>query len=192
MRTCALGGISAGLLACLYCGVLFAADGEGRIMRPVDGAAMPSPQVDIIATAPAGKLHLDGQPVSAAEPFPDVWHTVIKATPGIHSLALTWDGGRKEIRFYVGPNIPDGFRPFHQHPPVAGVVCTQCHEMSSRGHFRFKGGCFDCHQRDRFAKIHTHDPGVLSECGLCHNAHGSTEKALLLYPKETACKQCHN
>jgi predicted CXXCH cytochrome family protein len=27
---------------------------------------------------------------------------------------------------------------------------------------------------------------------LCHNAHGSTVKADLLYEKEKACKICHN
>lgn len=180
------------LLATIFSGALPAVDEAGKIMRPVDGAAMPSSQVDIIATAPAGKLQLDGQPLTAEQPFPDVFHTVVKAAPGVHSLVLNWDGGQKQIRFYVGPNPPAGFQPYHQHPPVANVPCTQCHEMSARGHFRFKVGCFDCHQRDSFAKVHTHDPSVLSECGLCHNAHGSTAKALLLYPKETACKLCHN
>lgn len=161
-------------------------------MRPVDGAALPSAQVDIIATAPSGKLVLDGRPLTTEQPFPNVWHAVLESAPGVHSLVLTWEGGRQEIHFYTGKNPPAGLKPFHQHPPVAGVRCTQCHEVSSRGHFRFKGGCFDCHQRNQFAKVHTHDPGVLSECGLCHNAHGSTAKALLLYPKEIACKQCHN
>jgi predicted CXXCH cytochrome family protein len=37
-----------------------------------------------------------------------------------------------------------------------------------------------------------HAPDVLSECGLCHNAHGSTVKANLVYPKQTACKLCHD
>jgi predicted CXXCH cytochrome family protein len=27
---------------------------------------------------------------------------------------------------------------------------------------------------------------------MCHNAHGSTVKAHLLYSKEAACKLCHN
>ena len=79
-----------------------------------------------------------------------------------------------------------------EHPPVAEVKCTQCHELSSRGRFRFRNNsCFDCHPKESFAKVHTHDATVLTECGLCHNAHGSTVKAHLLYPKETACKQCH-
>jgi predicted CXXCH cytochrome family protein len=176
------------LLAPLLC----AADEAGKIMRPADGAALETGPVDIVATAPAGKLELDGKPLNAAQPFPNVFHASAPAAAGVHSLALSWEGGRKEIRFFVGPNPPAGFQPFHQHPPVPGVACTQCHEMSRRGHFRFKGGCFDCHQSAGFARIHSHDANVLAECGTCHNAHGSTVKALLLYPKQTACKQCHN
>ncbi len=181
-----------GLMVGLLCGLLPAADEAGKIMRPADRAALSTGPVDIVATAPSGKLELDGRPVAAEQPFPDVFHAALKAAPGVHSLVLSWDGGRKEIRFFVGPNPPAGFEPFHKHPPVAAVQCTQCHELSRRGRFRFKGGCFDCHQRDSFAKIHSHEPAVLEQCGLCHNPHGSTVKADLLYPKETACKLCHN
>jgi predicted CXXCH cytochrome family protein len=180
-------------LVVLSCSAASAAEEAGKIMRPADKAAMPSDVVDIVATAPAGKLELDGKSIAAEQPFPNVLHTSVKTTPGEHSLALIWDGGRKEVHFFVGPNPPADFQAFRQHPPVAEVKCTQCHELSSRGRFRFKNNsCFDCHQKASFNKVHTHDPTVLAECGLCHNAHGSTVKAHLLYPKETACKQCHN
>lgn len=173
--------------------ILSAADDDvGKIMRPVDGAAFSSGQVDIIATAPSGKLELDGEPISAQEPFPNVFHADIKVTPGVHTLTLRWGGQKKEIKFFSGATPPSGFAPFHEHPPLSNIPCTQCHEVNQRGRFRFKGGCFDCHQRDGFAKIHApHSDATLHECGLCHNAHGSTTKALLLFPKETACRQCH-
>lgn len=179
------------LLAALACpGV---EEEAGRILRPAPQSSFPvGGEVDIVATAPAGKLQLDGQPVDAAQPFPDVFHAVVKPAPGAHALALIWAEGRKEVPFFVGPNAPAGFAPFRQHPPLAGVRCTQCHELTSRGRFHFKGGCFDCHRQQAFATVHTHDAGVLSECGLCHNAHGSTVKAHLLYSRETACKLCHN
>lgn len=61
----------------------------------------------------------------------------------------------------VGPNAPEGFQPFCQHPPIPGVQCTQCHSLSRSGNFIFEGGCFDCHQRNDFTGIHTHDPGAL-------------------------------
>jgi predicted CXXCH cytochrome family protein len=176
----------------LACGGLSAADdAAGKIMRPVDNSSYASSQIDIVATAPDGKLQLDGAAIAAEQPFPNVLHAVVTAKPGLHSLALAWEGGRKEAHFFVGANAPNGFQPFRQHPPIAGVQCTQCHGLSRSGRFIFKGGCFDCHQRDNFDKIHTHDPGVLERCGMCHNAHGSTVKAHLLYSKDAACKLCH-
>ncbi len=168
-----------------------AADG-GKIVRPTDRAALPAGEADVIATAPAGKLELDGKPVPAGEPFPNVFHATIKPEPGEHTLALAWDGGRQEVRFFVGDNLPAGFKRFVRHPPQAGVACTQCHGLSTRGRFRFKGGCFDCHQQEAFAGIHFHPVHILQECGICHSAHGSTVKAHLTMPKELACKQCHN
>jgi predicted CXXCH cytochrome family protein len=177
----------------LALGLVSAADDEvGKIMRPADNSSHPNGQIDVVATAPSGKLSLDGAPVQTESPFRDVFHATLKAAPGSHTLALAWEGGKKEVHFFVGPNPPAAFQPFHQHPPVANVQCTQCHGLNKRGRFVFKGGCFDCHNREGFSKIHTHEPAVLEQCGTCHNAHGSTVKAHLLYPKETACKICHN
>lgn len=180
------------LLLVLLCMILPAADEAGKIMRPVNSAALPSGKVDIVATAPEGTIELDGKPVKAEQPFPNVFHATTEVSPGAHTLALIWKEGRKEIRFFAGPNAPAEFRAFRTHPPVAEVQCTQCHELTRRGRFHFKGGCFDCHKQEAFAKVHTHNNEVLAECGLCHNAHGSTVKAHLLMSKELACKQCHN
>ena len=40
---------------------------EGKIMRPVDGAALKESKVDIVASAPEGKLELDGKAIPADE-----------------------------------------------------------------------------------------------------------------------------
>lgn len=181
------------LLTGLECGPVSAEDsGEGMIMRPVNGAALGRREADIIATAPAGKLLVDGQPVTAEQPFPNVLHAAVKVSPGVHSITLLWEGGKKEIKIFAGENPPSGYTPFHAHPPIESVQCIQCHEVNQRGRFRFKGGCFDCHKQSAFATIHTHNETVLRQCGMCHNAHGSTVKADLLYPKEMACRQCHD
>jgi predicted CXXCH cytochrome family protein len=184
----------AGIGVTLLCvaAVISGSDDAGKIMRPADGAALASGEVDIVATAPAGKLQLDGVPVVAEEPFPNVFHASAKADPGQHTLALIWEGGRKEVNFFVGENPPAEYKPFSQHPPLADVECTQCHDVSRRGRFRFKGGCFDCHQKQDFTKVHPHPVHILQDCGMCHNAHGSTVKAHLILAKELACKQCHN
>lgn len=168
-----------------------AASDDAKIMRPADHSALSNGQLDVAATAPNGKLELDGKPLDAEQPFPNVFHAKLKTASGLHTLALIWPDGRKEIQFFSGPNAPAGFAEFHQHPPVADVPCTQCHELSKRGRFRFAGGCFTCHQQEKFAKVHTHKPDALSECGMCHNAHGSTVKAHMLQSKEAACKLCH-
>jgi predicted CXXCH cytochrome family protein len=177
--------------AVLLCCLLPAADEQGKIMRPPDGSSFRSGPVDIIATAPGGTLEVDGKQITAEQPFPNVLHAKAEVAPGVHKLALVWPDGRKEIRFHTGPAVPAGFEPFRQHPPVTAVPCTQCHELSRRGRFVFKGGCFDCHQDATFARVHTHAKDVLQECGLCHNAHGSTKKSHLVFSREVACKQCH-
>jgi len=179
------------LPAAVFVAAIAGAQDEGKILRPVDGAALSAETVDIIATAPAGRLELDGKPIQAGEPFPNVFHASTQASAGEHRLALIWEGGRKEIRFFTGANPPVDFKTFQRHPPLEAVECTQCHGVSRRGRFRFEGGCFTCHVEDNFTKTHPHAVHVLQECGLCHNAHGSTEKAHLLYPKEKACKLCH-
>jgi predicted CXXCH cytochrome family protein len=182
-----MGALPAAVLVAAIAG----AQDEGKILRPVDGAALSAETVDIIATAPAGRLELDGKPIQAGEPFPNVFHAKTQASPGEHRLALLWEGGRQEIRFFTGANPPAGFQAFRQHPPLEAVECTQCHGVSRRGRFRFEGGCFGCHVEDNFTKTHPHAVHILQECGLCHNAHGSTGKGLLLYPREQACKLCH-
>jgi predicted CXXCH cytochrome family protein len=179
--------------ALLVAGVLYGQD-EGRIMRPADLSAHAAGEIDIVAKAPAGKLELDGQVMEAAEPFPNVYHAKVTPSAGEHTLAIVWESGRKEVRFFVGDNAPAEFKAFQHHPPVPGVQCTQCHGISSRGRFRFKGGCFDCHQKEKqaFVEIHAHPEYTFVECGTCHNAHGSTAAKHLIYPKEIMCKLCHN
>ena len=188
------GSAGAGIAAVLLCAgaTVSAGNDVGKIMRPPDGAALASGEVDIVASAPAGKLELDGALVAVDEPFPNVFHGTAKAGPGKHTLALVWEGGRREVNFFVGENPPAEYKPFSQHPPRAGVECTQCHGVSRRGRFRFKGGCFDCHQKEDFTKVHPHPAHMLQDCGMCHNAHGSTVKAHMTMAKELACKQCHN
>lgn len=179
------------LSAAILAAVAATAQDDGKILRPADGAAIAGDTVNIIATAPAGRLELDGKAIEAKEPFPNVFYATTAVSADEHRLALVWEGGRKEIRFFAGANPPADFKAFRQHPPLEAVECTQCHGVSRRGRFRFEGGCFACHVEDAFTKTHPHAVHVLQECGLCHNAHGSTEKAHLLYPKEKACKLCH-
>ena len=174
--------------------VLYSQEDAPKIMRPVDGAALTSGAVDVIASATDGVIEIDGKAIEVERPYPAVLRAKPKLADGQHTIGLVTKEARKEIRIFVGAGAPpSGFAAFREHPPIPDVACTQCHEVNRRGRFRFKGeGCFDCHQQDGFAKVHTHLPDTLSQCGSCHNAHGSTVKAHLTLPKDAACRQCHN
>ena len=174
----------------LLTGMIFAQEERVRIMRPVDGAAISQGKLRIVARGPSGKLELDGQVLQTQEPFPNVFHATVEPSPGEHTLKLLYDGGEREIHFFVGANAPAKFAPFKAHPPIQ-IDCTHCHGLSRRGRFQFQGGCFACHQEEAFKSIHEHESHVLQECGQCHNAHGSTAKALLTLPKKQACMLCH-
>jgi hypothetical protein len=176
------------LAACLS----FAADDAGKILRPADRSSIAKGPVDVVATVPAGgRIELDGAPLKLDTPFPNVYHGKIDVAAGEHKLTIFWEDQRRQVTFAVGPR--EGFTPFRQHPPLADVACTQCHELSKRGRFRFKGGCEDCHAPAAFTKSHTpHKAENLAECGMCHNAHGSTVKGHMLRSRELSCKLCHN
>ena len=178
-------------LTALVLGALAAAQDGGVIVRPTDRSALPEGEISVLARAAGGRLELDGAPVSAEAPFPNVLHAKVSPTPGEHTLALVWEGGRREIRFFAGQHAPAEYLPFRQHPPTE-IACTQCHGVSRRGRFRFTGGCFECHEQEQFAGIHQHAPHVLEQCGMCHNAHGSTAQAHMTLSREIACKQCHD
>ncbi|MCY3775440.1 MAG: hypothetical protein OXH11_05620 [Candidatus Aminicenantes bacterium] len=181
------------LVAAVFLGLLSPAiaGGGGKIVRPPDRSILPAGEISIAATGPGARLELDGQLLSAHEPFPDVFHAKVTPAPGEHSLALVWEDGRREIRFFVGEGAPEGFAPFRLHPPFA-IDCQTCHALSRRGRFRFKGDCFACHNKTTFVDSHQHAPHVLQDCGLCHNAHGSTVAHHLVVSRDTACKLCHN
>src|SRR5260370_15548391 len=145
----------------LMCGSPSVADDEaGNTVSPADNSTQQSGKIDVVATAPSGKLQLDGVSIEAERPFPEVFHATLKAAPGMHSLVLLWEGGKKEAHFFVGPNPPAGFQPFHQHPPLADVQCTQCHGLNRRERFVFKGGCFDSHRQESVSKVHTPEPSA--------------------------------
>jgi predicted CXXCH cytochrome family protein len=178
-------------LAALALTTLALAQQDGVVVRPTNDSAFPEGEVTVIARAPGGRLELDGEPIEAEAPFPDVLQARITPPPGEHTIALIWEEGRQEVRFFVGGNPPESYRRFRTHPPTE-VECTQCHGVSRRGRFRFTGGCFDCHDKEEFGGAHQHEPHELESCGLCHNAHGAPAKALMILPRKTACQQCHD
>jgi predicted CXXCH cytochrome family protein len=161
------------------------------ILRPTDGAALEEGKLSVIAAAQGGRLELDRVAVRLEEPAPGVLHGIVEVSPGEHTLALIWPGGRREARFFVGRDAPAPFVPYRQHPSSA-IECSRCHEAGGEARWRFKGGCFDCHDRDEFPRSHSHTADEIPGCGSCHDPHGSTVAALLLAPRTKVCGQCHS
>ena len=57
------------------CGLPSAADDPaGKILRPADNSSHESGQIDVVATAPAGTLQLDGIVIQAEQPFQNEFH----------------------------------------------------------------------------------------------------------------------
>ena len=165
---------------------------ENAIVKPRDGAWVQGGVLEVIAKSPDGQLLLDGEPLSADQPFPGVLHARVEIEPGRHMVRLASSEGHAEVIVHTG-NAPagDAVDPFVDHPPIQ-TECTLCHSISRRGRFRFSGGCQNCHAEQSFIETHSHQPHELASCGMCHDAHGSSAANLLLLSKEAACKQCHN
>ena len=181
------------LLAALFC---YAQEPPPTsILSPPANSAHPAGPVRVIARGARGaKLLLDGAAVTATSPAPGVLSASITPKPGEHTLEIAGAKDSQKVRFFSGAGAREPFLPFRAHPPVE--TCTSCHALKD-GEWAFArpslgGICFGCHDREAFPGTHSHVPGVLADCQLCHDPHGSTAKGQLKMSKETACKQCHN
>ena len=187
-------GFTSSLLAAALLGLPAApvAAEDPVLVKPLAGTWIPGGELEVIAKAVAGRLVLDGRPLEAEEVFPGILLARIAVEAGGHSLRVESAGGSQEIRFRSGAaEGGEDAVAFADHPPVR-IECTHCHSVSRRGRFRFSGGCESCHAEGQFIRTHSHQRHELANCGMCHDAHGSSVPNLLALPREQACKQCHN
>ncbi|MBN8730717.1 MAG: hypothetical protein J0L64_09265 [Acidobacteria bacterium] len=138
------------------------------------------------------ELHVDGKAVAVEPLHAGVWTATVNLEAGGHEIALV--GGGK-VKVHVGEGAPAGWTRFREHPP-GGAACTTCHAVKN-GEWAFAkaslvGVCFACHDKAGFPKTHTHEPGIVPDCQLCHAPHGSRAVKHLKMSKEAACKLCHN
>jgi len=123
----------------LICGLPSIADDEtGKILRPANNSSHTSGPIDLSLTALSGKLQMDGIAIEVEAALSRRASRQRERRPGMHSLVLVWEGGKKEVHFLLVRILPRTFNRFHQHPPIAGVQCTQCHGLNRRGRFVFK------------------------------------------------------
>jgi predicted CXXCH cytochrome family protein len=84
------------------------------------------------------------------------------------------------------------------HPPVAGGMCTMCHDPHSENRANllvasFPGLCFTCHDKGRFTgKEDVHPPVAAGLCIVCHEPHRSGYDHLLMGAIPQLCYQCHD
>jgi len=161
------------------------------ILSPTPGSLFGKGPVRVIARGDGkAELRLDGKAVAVERPAEGVIAATLNPGAGPHELAL----GEEKVKFAVGVKAGEEWTAFKEHPPVAN--CQNCHAVKN-GVWSFQRAslitlCFPCHDKEKFPKTHTHVAGILADCQMCHNAHGSNVKAFLTMSRETACKQCHN
>jgi predicted CXXCH cytochrome family protein len=173
--------VSVAALACV-------AQEESAILAPPNHAAFDKGPVRIIARS--GEIKVDGAAVKVESPVSGMATASLELAPGPHEVSV----GKDVVRVFVGAGAPTGFKPFRPHPAMAS--CDNCHAVKD-GEWVFKRAslatvCSRCHARDKFPAKHTHEMGVLADCQICHDPHGSTEVGHMKRAKEVACKQCHN
>jgi predicted CXXCH cytochrome family protein len=167
------------------------AQDDPNLLAPPDGAVFAKGPVRFIARADAGAaILLDGKPLKFERPAEGVATANLDLEPGAHEISLD----KEKVRFFVGAGAPREMMDFRFHPPMAS--CSTCHAIKN-GAWTWQRPslvtlCGQCHDREKFPAKHTHEMGILADCQICHNPHGSTAAGHLRKPKETACKQCHS
>ncbi|MBK5293432.1 MAG: hypothetical protein JJE04_17385 [Acidobacteriia bacterium] len=162
------------------------------ILSPAPDSRFSKGPVRVIARAEGkAELLLDGRSIASESPAAGVLLAHVEPAVGVHEIRLKTEKGEQKIRFSVGEG---SFAAFREHPPVA--KCETCHAVKN-GVWSLQRTspvllCFQCHNKETFPKTHTHIPGVLADCQMCHNPHGWSTAAFLTMKKEQACKLCHN
>lgn len=165
---------------------------ESTIFAPSDKSVV-SGEVRIVARHDGkAEILVDGKAIAAESPHGGVMFATVTLAPGAHEISLA---GGPSVRVHSGDGAPVGWQKFRPHPP-GGAACTTCHAVRN-GEWAFAkaslvGVCFACHDRAAFPKSHTHEPGVVPDCQMCHSPHGSTAATHLKMKREAACKLCHN
>ncbi len=84
------------------------------------------------------------------------------------------------------------------HPPVAGGMCSSCHEPHTSDNPKLLLAeppdlCFTCHDKNVFSgKKVVHAPVMGGMCASCHSPHSSESEKLLLSAQPGLCFNCHD
>ena len=83
------------------------------------------------------------------------------------------------------------------HTPVAGGMCTSCHNPHSSTNAKLLTAlppdlCFTCHDKSMFTKKTVHPPVRDGQCTYCHSPHASDHPSVLTQPLADLCAACHD
>jgi predicted CXXCH cytochrome family protein len=81
------------------------------------------------------------------------------------------------------------------HPPVAGGMCTSCHNPHSADNPKLllapaPALCYSCHDKSAFTRKNVH-AAVSMGCASCHNPHASGFRKMLQDDINKVCTTCH-
>jgi len=161
-----------------------------QVLAPPPNALFQKGPVRVIARTDGNtELLLDGKKVTVESPHAGVLTAEVTVESGVHEVTV----GDSRAKFAVG-DAPGEWKAFRQHPPVS--QCTTCHAVRN-GNWRFVRAslasvCSACHNKEKFPEKHTHEMGILTDCQMCHDSHGSTAAGHLKMSRANACKLCHN
>jgi len=87
-----------------------------------------------------------------------------------------------------------------RHPVIEGRMnCVQCHDPHGGDSFKPSGGlamarqnesCASCHREQARPFVFEHE-ALREGCTICHNAHGSVNRKLLIAADSNLCLRCH-
>ncbi len=82
------------------------------------------------------------------------------------------------------------------HAPVAGGMCTSCHNPHKSDSEKLlvsnmPGLCYTCHDKAKFTRKNVHAAIPAVGCTMCHAPHASAYESLLSGSVNNVCKSCH-
>ena len=82
------------------------------------------------------------------------------------------------------------------HAPVAGGMCTSCHDPHQSNQDKIlkeplPDVCYPCHEKTKFTKKYVHNVINVVGCGSCHNPHAANNPSLLPSSVNDLCATCH-
>ncbi len=165
-----------------------------RIAAPVNGGRISDGPVHVIGRLDPGQekagFLLDGKPVAGLKREGMYFHAALSPAAGKHKFEVTGAGKGASVSFIYGGD-PSSSGNYRYHQPTAEGKCAECHGESLKEPTATAAQmCYRCHGMPQFT--YWHGPVCASECTLCHDSHGSVDRAMLRQDERKLCISCHD